>query len=142
MKPIYFLVGFIILALAIFVIFPKNTVSSQINELARQVVGSPTTEFLRGIDMLSESDGWKVGQNGTILHYCSLLTPTPTPTGTNTPTPTPTGTNTPTPTPTGTNTPTPTPTETNTPTPTPTETNTPIIMPSISFYLPLIHNDR
>jgi hypothetical protein len=53
------------------------------------------------------------------------ITPTPTPTNTETPTPTPTNTETPTPTPTNTETPTVTPTNTETPTVTPTESETP-----------------
>jgi hypothetical protein len=73
-------------------------------------------------------------------------TPTPTPTNTETPTPTPTNTETPTPTitptntetptptitPTNTETPTPTPTNTETPTPTPTNTETPTVTPTES----------
>jgi hypothetical protein len=53
------------------------------------------------------------------------ITPTPTPTNTETPTPTPTNTETPTVTPTNTETPTVTPTNTETPTVTPTESETP-----------------
>ena len=60
------------------------------------------------------------------------ITPTPTPTNTETPTVTPTNTETPTVTPTNTETPTVTPTNTETPTVTPTNTETPTVTPTES----------
>ena len=33
------------------------------------VAANPTQQWLAGIRMLSASDGWMVGRNGTILHY-------------------------------------------------------------------------
>jgi hypothetical protein len=80
---------------------------------------------------IRDRDGAVIASGDFVVADCTLVTPTPTPTGTptGTPTPTPTGTptGTPTPTPTGTPTGTPTPTPTGTPTgtPTPTPTGTP-----------------
>lgn len=64
--------------------------------------------------------GGYMAATATPLPTSTPITPTETPTQTNTPVPTPTPTNTPVPTPTPTRTPTPTPTPTRTPTPTPT----------------------
>lgn len=90
------------------------------------------------IIILNNAGYTKLSNKDTLIKY--QLTPTPTPTVTNTSTPTPTITNTSTPTPTITNTSTPTTTTTSTPTPTqtpsitctPTITHTPRQTPSVS----------
>ena len=59
----------IVLTLTILVLLPKDNVSSQSDELAWQVFDSPTTEHLLAIEMVSESEGWAVGNNGAISLY-------------------------------------------------------------------------
>ena len=72
-----------------------------------------------------DSAGQTAGDDVAIAVTGCDVTPTPTPTATETPDPTPTATETPDPTPTATETPDPTPTATETPDPTPTATETP-----------------
>lgn len=64
-----------------------------------QQIASPTTNPLNSISMASPTDGWIVGNYGTMLHYyddTASPTPSATSTGTRTPTSTPSATATPT----------------------------------------------
>lgn len=49
--------------------FPRVINETHLNQGYWSAFPSPTTEKLNGIDMVTASDGWAVGENGTILHW-------------------------------------------------------------------------